>query len=38
MADAYRISVGSDQAVFIKASPNGIPVVGLTPAGNVIIG
>ena len=38
IADAYLMSVGSDHAVFIRASPNGIPVVGLTPAGSVIIG
>ena len=38
MAEAYRMSVGSDQAVFMRANPNGIPVVALTPAGSVIIG
>ena len=38
MADAYRIRIDSDQAVFISASPNGMPVPALTPAGTVITG
>lgn len=38
MADAYLISVGSDQAVFMRARPNGRPVRALTPAGMVSTG
>lgn len=38
IADAYLTSVASDQAVFMSARPNGMPVPTLTPAGRVIIG
>lgn len=39
IAEAYLISVGSDQAVFMRARPNGRPPLrGLMPAGIVRTG
>ena len=38
MAEAYLINVGSDQAVFMRARPNGMPVRALIPAGMVSTG